>query len=56
MFLGVLEYECVPAEDGGHEDLEFHVREILTYARPIVNVVSFLASSTRFGCFTDLGP
>ena len=56
MSLGVLEYECVPAEDGGHEDLEFHVREILTYARPIVNVVSFLASSTRFDHFTDLGP
>ena len=36
MSLGVLEYECVPAEDGGHEDLEFHVREILTYARPII--------------------
>ena len=33
MFLGVLEYERVAAEDGSDEDLEFHVREVLAHTR-----------------------
>ena len=49
-FLGVFEYECVAAEDGGHEDLELHVREILAHTRPIIHAgheVSFTASGTN---------
>ena len=36
MLLGVLKYECVAAEYGGDKDLEFHIREVLTHARPII--------------------
>ena len=35
MFLRVLEYERVAAENGGDKSLEFHVREALTYTRSI---------------------
>lgn len=48
-YLGALEHERVAAEDGGHENLELHVREVLTHACPIVHnncVVSFLVSGT----------
>ena len=34
-FLGVLEHERVTAEDGSDEDLEFHVREVLTNTCPV---------------------
>ena len=58
-FLGVLEYECVATEDGGNEDLELHVREVLTHTPPTIHdhrIVSFLTSGTEFDCFADLGP
>ena len=34
-FLGVLEHERVTAEDGSDEDLELHVREVLTNTCPV---------------------
>ena len=34
-FLGVLENERVATEDGGDEDLELHVRKVLTHTRPV---------------------
>jgi len=37
MFLRVLEYERVAAEDGGDEDVEFHGREVLTHTNPVVH-------------------
>ena len=36
-FLGVFEYECVATEDGGHEDLEFQGREVLTNTCPVIH-------------------
>ena len=58
-FLGVLEYKGVATEDGGNEDLELQVREVLTHTPPIIHddrIVSFLMSGTKFDCFADLGP
>jgi len=46
-FLGAFEYECVAAEDCGHEDLELQGREVLTHTCPIIHTdrkVSFPAS------------
>ena len=44
MFLGVLEYERVAAEDGSDEDLEFHVREVLAHACPMIHEHGFIRS------------
>jgi len=37
VFLGILEDECVATEDGGHEDLQFQGREVLTYTGPMIH-------------------
>jgi len=37
VFLGVLEDECVATEDGGHEDLQFQGREVLTHTGPMIH-------------------
>lgn len=50
-FLGVLEHERVTAEDGSDEDLEFHVREVLTNTCPVIDVTfKRWVFSIRFGC------
>ena len=58
-FLGVFEYECVATEDGGREDLELQVREVLAHTRSIIHadhkVISPPAVLACCG-FTDLGP
>ena len=41
MFLRVLEHERVAAEDGSDEDLEFHVREVLTHTHPMIHENGF---------------
>jgi hypothetical protein len=42
VFLGVLKYEGVAAENGSDEDLEFHVREVLAHTRPMVRENGFV--------------
>ena len=34
--LGFLEHERVAAEDGSDEDLEFHVRQVLSHTSPAI--------------------
>ena len=46
MFLGVLEYERVAAEDGSNEDLEFHVCKVLAHTRSMIHEHGFI----RFLC------
>ena len=33
---GILKYESVAAEDGSDEDLEFHVRQVLSHTSPAI--------------------
>ena len=50
MFLGILKHQCVASEYGRDEDLQLHVRQGLTHARPVIRddrVVDSLASGTR---------
>ena len=50
MFLGVLKHERVAAEDSGDEDLEFHVRQVLTHTGPVTRgdrMVDSLAGGTK---------
>jgi hypothetical protein len=42
VFLGVLKYEGVAAEDGSDEDLEFHVHEVLAHTRPMIRENGFV--------------
>ena len=46
-FFGLLEYKGVATEDGGDEDLEFHVREVLTNTRPIIGGSRFSQGSSE---------
>ena len=58
-FLGVFNYECVATEDGGHEDLELQVHEVLAHTCPIIHADHNLNSPRAvLTCcrFADLGP
>ena len=37
VFPWVLKDEGIAAEDGGYENLELHVREVLAHACPVIN-------------------
>jgi len=46
-FLGIFKYECVATEDGGHEDLELQVREVLTHTCPKIHAAHKVSLPSR---------
>ena len=55
-FVGILEHERVAAEDSGNEDLELHVRQVLSHTCPVIRADQLCRVYSLSRSSTDLGP